>query len=562
MITDYKGQRTKTILAIQENPKLLLSKEWRLNNLYWIQTKSRTGVDNTAKVLFEMNRAQKMVFDCPSRRIIILKARQLGISTFKALDLLDTTLWERNERCGFLAQTQVIAKEIYDNKLRYAIDNLYPEIKALVDIKSTKSGGIIIGFKDKSTSSVTAKHSFRGLTINRLHVSELAKLCNLYPALAKEVIKGTIPAVPLEGQVTIEGTAEGVGNEFYNIFMNAWNAKNRGDYMSAIDYNPIFFDISFDEMEIAKIPDEDIVPAKDMVPCDEIGWAETQKLYGWDDRTLTYYYFKWIQLENDSNLLFQEYPRNPEEAFLATGSTFLPTLRCSKLYAAATDPQHFSIIYDEIFKDEFGKLQVWEEPKRGIKYVIGVDTSDGLAESDYSVATILNTATNAIDAMLRLRCDRTELSGLLFTLGKYYNDAVIAVESNFGATHVVIELQSKGYPNLYYDTDAESATNDVSKRYGFRTTANSRDLMLNVLKKYFLTTHVWRKPFLQEAMIFIRNKKGKYEAQNGKNNFDDIVMATAISYMVMDTWGIKSKDSSGNLINSYMNDMFQDYHLD
>jgi hypothetical protein len=52
-ITNYEKARSETVALLRDNPKLLLDKEWRMNKLYWVQSKQAT------KVLFQFNRAQQ-----------------------------------------------------------------------------------------------------------------------------------------------------------------------------------------------------------------------------------------------------------------------------------------------------------------------------------------------------------------------------------------------------------------------------------------------------------------------------------------------------------------------
>src|SRR5574342_365218 len=97
---------------------------WRLNNLYWI--KDAQG----KKVLFQMNWAQKELYDNLHFCNIVLKARQLGITTFFCIYLLDKVLWGSNVQAGIIAHTLDDAQNIFRDKLKYAFDQIHPALRA------------------------------------------------------------------------------------------------------------------------------------------------------------------------------------------------------------------------------------------------------------------------------------------------------------------------------------------------------------------------------------------------------------------------------------------------
>jgi hypothetical protein len=75
----------------------LADRRWRLDNLYWIIDK------HSRKVRFRLNWAQ----DEPMRELhflnCILKARQLGFTTFIQVFMLDICVFNSNVRAGTIA---------------------------------------------------------------------------------------------------------------------------------------------------------------------------------------------------------------------------------------------------------------------------------------------------------------------------------------------------------------------------------------------------------------------------------------------------------------------------
>ncbi len=147
---------------------------YRLNNLYWITDK------NGKKVKFKMTPEQLDYFDREHNRNLILKARQIGFTTEKCIMQVDSALFE-SKRCAMIAHTLPDARRLFREKVKYAYDNL-PEI-----IK--QANPVIIETKEelvfKKGGSVSVSTSFRGGTLQSLHVSEFGKICVKYPEKAR-----------------------------------------------------------------------------------------------------------------------------------------------------------------------------------------------------------------------------------------------------------------------------------------------------------------------------------------------------------------------------------------
>ena len=113
-------------LAKQELISLYSDKEWRLDNLYWIKNKSGK------KIKFVRNWAQKKLHDERHYFNVILKARQLGFTTYTLLLFLDACLFTDNHAAGVIAHTQDDATDLFDNKVKFAYDNLPEYLKDAV----------------------------------------------------------------------------------------------------------------------------------------------------------------------------------------------------------------------------------------------------------------------------------------------------------------------------------------------------------------------------------------------------------------------------------------------
>jgi len=234
---------------------------WRIcsGKLYKIIIKGDDGQDGLV-IPFKPNRAQKRLLARLWHRNVILKARQLGFTTLICVLWLDTALFNENMRCGIIAQDREAAEVIFRDKVKFAYENLPPDLRATMPLARDSASELLFAHNN---SSIRVATSMRSGTIHRLHISEFGKICAKYPDKAKEVVTGSIPAVPKSGILIIESTAEGREGEFYDITMRAKAAKETDKELTVRDYRFHFFawwDANEYEMPVdsVKLTDKDI----------------------------------------------------------------------------------------------------------------------------------------------------------------------------------------------------------------------------------------------------------------------------------------------------------------
>lgn len=223
--------------AKEELASNLADPMWRLKNLYWIMTKGDDGHDDVV-TKFSPNAAQMDFLNGLWHRNIILKARQLGFTTLAALLWLDHALFNANQRCGIVAQDKDAAEAIFRDKVRFAYDRLPPMLKELFPLKRDSASELLFAHNN---SAIRVATSLRSGTYQRLHVSEFGKICAKYPDKAREVMTGSIPAVPKNGIVIIESTAEGRDGEFYKMTKRAEEIQQKGKELNERDYRFHFY---------------------------------------------------------------------------------------------------------------------------------------------------------------------------------------------------------------------------------------------------------------------------------------------------------------------------------
>lgn len=222
-----------------ELTRCLADPEWRLFSgcLYKIMIKGDDG-EISAVIPFKPNRAQRRFITRLWHRNIILKARQLGFTTLIAILWLDHALFNANQRCGIIAQDRDAAKVIFRDKVKFAYQNLPPEIRECFPLEADNADELLFSHNN---SSVRVATSMRSGTIHRLHISEFGKICAKFPDKAAEVVTGSIPAVPTNGILVIESTAEGREGEFFELVQRSEGLDASKAKLTPKDYRFHFY---------------------------------------------------------------------------------------------------------------------------------------------------------------------------------------------------------------------------------------------------------------------------------------------------------------------------------
>lgn len=304
----------------------LLDPVWRLSHLYWIENKAGH------LQRFAPNAAQSRLHKNLWHRNAVLKARQLGISTYVAMLILDHCLFTPNFHAGIIDKTLPDAEHKLD-KIRFAWEHLdysppaaEPHEKALAFLGSLikQSSGVMkrggwrpcvdardrLGFANGSDVRLGA--TLRGGTLQLLHVSELAHVSVHAPWRAREIRTGAINTVPVDGTIILESTHEGGRYGVnYEMMLQAMENNAKAE-LSPLDFRFFFFSW-FDLPEYS-------------LSGSQRGWSDDmaayfEKLKAEHGVDLTHGQKLWYarMQRTMGSAMCQEYPSTPQEAF-STGN--------------------------------------------------------------------------------------------------------------------------------------------------------------------------------------------------------------------------------------------------
>lgn len=304
-------------LSRDELADALTYKWFRLSNLYHIKDK------NGKKILFEPNQEQELFYLGYHGRDIILKARQLGFTTFKMISDLDDCLFNSNHSAGCICHNLDDAKDIFRNKIKFAYQNITQGQKDLLRSVGYElpapSNDKDNGYVFSNGSSIKVSVSYRGGTLQSLHVSEFGKICKKFPHKATEIVTGAFEAVGIDGDITLESTAEGREGYFYDYCQVA---------RKLTDHTKLDFKFHFFPWYMR--PEYSMDGSIAVALHDYFDELESKHNVVLSDEQKAWYSAKWRMLGDD---IKREYPSTPDEAFEQSIEGAYYAKQFSKIYA-------------------------------------------------------------------------------------------------------------------------------------------------------------------------------------------------------------------------------------
>lgn len=214
---------------------------WRLCNLYEVKD-AKTG----RMVAFEPTPEQFEIIEAvhvrKERGILILKARQLGMSTVICLILADEAIWSEGYQGSIVDQTQGDATLKLRHKVKAAFDSMPELLRKMFDIVKANDSEFAVRMKGTAgdqTSTIFGGMNARGGTNQGLHVSEWGPIQHKDPVRSEEIMTGALPSAK-EGVVFIETTwMGGKRGHLWNLTERAMTT--RPEDMTDADFHLYFF---------------------------------------------------------------------------------------------------------------------------------------------------------------------------------------------------------------------------------------------------------------------------------------------------------------------------------
>jgi hypothetical protein len=471
---------------------------------------------------FEFNEAQKIVNEALEKqlketgrvRAIILKARQMGLSTYTTGRVFWKSYFNAYNKSVVMAHDAATSDALFSMS-RNTIYNMSDTFRPV--LKKSNAKEIMFEHNDSGYRLYTAgaPEAGRGTTPTIAHLSEVA-----FWGHDEKILAGLFQGISqAEGtEVILESTANGVGNSFHRLWQGA--VKGENEYIAI--FVPWYLMSEYRRKApegFEKTTDEEVLVTRYNLDDDQLYWRRLKIAEGGEDK------FR------------QEYPATPEEAFIVSGSNVFNIEKLSKLVPQpilAKREFNFESSMMEDLRD--GSIEIFKYPTFEDAFAIGADVSLGVGK-DYSTAVVIN-ANREVCAVYRSNTiDPSQFGDLLFYLGRYFNNALLAVESNSMGIATLNRLTQMGYVNMYYQTKMANVSKEEGTRIGWRTTSASKPAIIGFLKNAIEQEDIWipSRVIIGELMNYVADDSGKTNAIVGQN--DDTVIALAIALEVIRTHG-------------------------
>lgn len=238
-------------------------------------------------------------------RFIILKARQMGLSTFIGALIYWWTIYHKGTKSLVLTHLDSATKELFEITKRYH-DYCPDEFKPIAKRNSVNE--LAFGEIDSALKTATAgnKNVGHGSTIQCLHWSEVSRSRN-----QEDMTLGVMQTVPTgEGtMIFLESTANGIGEYFHQTWQEAVRGEN--------EFTPIFY--PWTAMQEYRADVDGVEFSEDE--------REYQRLHGIDDEQLAWRQMKIKGFKGSPEervaQFAEQYPIVAEEAFRSSDTSFI-----------------------------------------------------------------------------------------------------------------------------------------------------------------------------------------------------------------------------------------------
>jgi hypothetical protein len=432
---------------------------------------------NAVQQLFEQRRGQ---------RNIVLKARQMGLTTWTAARFFLKTITNPGTMTVQVAHTQDAAEEIFRMVHRFL--NWLPDELREGPLKTSQQNARQIVFPEIDSQyrvvSAGDRNAGRGWTIQNLHCSELAR----WPLNPAEILAGLRAALAPSAEIILESTPEGAGGCFYEEWKKA-------DETGTVRH---FFPWWMESRYRAAAADSATLTEEENKLIEAHGLGLEQIGYRRHLRSSFH------------GLAKQEYAEDAESCFLASGESIFERESVEQRILDAPEPAEMR---------RNGELRIWLPAMRGRKYLVAVDPAGGGSEGDYSAAQVLDMETGMQCAEFAAHVGGLELARKMTELAIEYNQACIVVERNNHGSGILALLETVcGYLKIFRQ----------GGQSGWLTSSVSRPAMLSKLNAALVEKPelFMSRELLAECRTFVRLPDGSSGARAGTH--DDRVMAMAI----------------------------------
>ncbi len=438
---------------------------------------------NPAQARFERERG---------RQNIVVKARQMGMTTWVAGRFFLKTITARGVLTVQVAQTREAAEGIFRMVRRFWECLPEPMREGCLRRSRANVGQMVFPELDSEFRVLSASDECagRGLTVQNMHCSEVSR----WPGDAVATLAGLRGALVPGGEMVIESTPNGA----YGCFYEEWQQASQKGVVK--HFYPWWMEKAYVSAAVTDLRDDELALMFEygLTPA-QIGFR----------RGLEASY---------RGLRTQEFAEDAELCFRATGEC------CFDMEAVE---QRLAVVQEPVETRRNGALRIWLPPLAGREYLVAVDPAGGGSNGDYAALQVIDLATGMQCAELQQRLGTLDLARVAASLGREYGGpgrvALVAVERNNHGSGVLAYLDAvERYARVYEQTGVA----------GWLTSASSKPALISRMGA-LLVESPWlflSKRLLEECRTFVSHPGGRTGAAVGAH--DDCLMAMALGQAV------------------------------
>lgn len=500
------------------------------NPILWLRNFVKIVNNDGDLVPFIVNKEQEQFINDMDKFNIILKSRQLGFSTLSIGLMLYYASIMPYSSYLILSYDSASLANLFD-RLKIMYDSIPERFKGKE--KRNNRNELVLANGSRISCKVAGnKELGRSFTCQIIHCSEFAMwseeqqekgLLGLEQALAKNA----------DSKIIIESTANGIGNNFYNIFSNAEKERSK--------YKPFFFnwysnkkqfdyEYRFAEQWYRSQYHGCRLQEKDLTPYE-------LDLYQKGASLLQLMWRKWKMQDIPIEQFQQEYPATAEESFISTNIGVFDGTLITERYSYLLSHLNYKDIkpLPEVLLPYYGKgFFIYKDIKAGERYFGGIDTGAGLKQ-DYSSISILDSSGEQVAIFNRNDVPVYKFAQIAYELGMYFNYCMYLPERNSYGLDLITRLRKEiGYIQVLKIKKFDKVKGTKTWDYGFYTDNVSKTKLIGDFKEVFETgiCLVNDKETLDQMRIYAE-KDGKLNNIRGEKNHDDLVIATALAVQAL-----------------------------
>lgn len=453
----------------------------------WLKVRDREGLHQPLRA----NAVQRAFEAERGRQNVVLKARQMGMTTWVAGRMFLKTVTGRGVMTVQVAQTREAAEGIF-RMVQRMWEGLPEYLREGALRRSVANAGQMVFPELDSEFRVLSagdESAGRGLTFQNLHCSEVSR----WPGDAATTLAGLRAALAPGGEMVLESTPNGAYGCFYEEWMRAGEAGSGGVVRH---FFPWWMEAAYVAAAVEEMREEELRLVQEHgLTAEQIGYR----------RGLETSY---------RGLRSQEFAEDALSCFKATGEC------CFEVEAVE---RRLLDVPQAVERRRGGALEVWLPAVAGKEYLVAVDTAGGGADGDFAAVQVIELQTGLQCAELQQRVGVLELARVSAELAREYGGAMIVVERNNHGAGVLAYLDSmESYRRVYEQGGAA----------GWLTSAGSKPGMVSRMGA-LLVEMPWMffsRRLLEECRTFVNGPGGRTGAANGAH--DDCLMAMAMAQAV------------------------------